>query len=96
MDELKPTGRKLGRVFNSRPGPACTCHDVALITKTAELNVENSAQTTFGFSLVGFRPTWKMGLPIYILGFAYFRYRRYLVMRYPAHTLASPACPSLS
>ncbi len=35
MDKLKQTGQKMGWVFKSRSGRACTCHAIALITKTA-------------------------------------------------------------
>jgi len=52
MNKLLITGRNLGRVSNSRCGRACVCHAVILITKTAYLNVENSAQTNFSLSLV--------------------------------------------
>jgi len=34
MDILKLTGQNLGRVFNSRCGNACECHEIALTTKS--------------------------------------------------------------
>jgi hypothetical protein len=54
------TGQNLGRVFNSRCGRTCACHVITLITKTAQLKVENSARTTLRFSPVNLRaPHWK-------------------------------------
>ncbi len=37
-------------VFNSRRGRACVCRAILLITKTAQLKVENLARATFRFS----------------------------------------------
>ncbi len=48
--KLKLVGRNLGRVFNSRCGRTCLCCAITFVTKTAELKVENSAQTTFRLS----------------------------------------------
>jgi len=48
-NQLKITGQNLGCVFNCRSGHACLCHITTLITKTALIKVENSAQTTFRF-----------------------------------------------
>ncbi len=50
MDKLKLTGQNLGRVFKSRLGRVCIGHELYTFCKTAELKVENSAQTTFGLS----------------------------------------------
>jgi hypothetical protein len=58
MDKLKLfklAGQNLARVFNSRCGHACACNLITLITKTAELKVENLAQTTSRLSRVSFR-----------------------------------------
>jgi hypothetical protein len=54
MDKFKQAGRNLGRDFNSRCGQACLFLAIALITKTDQLKVEISAQTTFRFSPVCF------------------------------------------
>jgi hypothetical protein len=46
------TGLNLGRVFNYK----CGCMDEYMhVTETAKLIVENSAQTSFGFSPISFR-----------------------------------------
>jgi hypothetical protein len=50
----KLTGHNLGWVFSSRCGRACLCYAIMLLTKTAKLKVENSAQTTFRFSPISF------------------------------------------
>ncbi len=51
-DKLELTGQNLGRVFGSRCGRAYVWHSITLITKTAQLKVENSARTTFRLSPV--------------------------------------------
>ncbi len=51
---LKLTGQHQDQVFNSRCGRASACRAIALITKTAYLKVENSAETTFRLSPVSF------------------------------------------
>ncbi len=43
------TGRNLGRVFNSRRGRTRLYYVIKLITKTSQLKVEESAQTTLSF-----------------------------------------------
>ncbi len=55
MDKLKLTGQNLGRVFNFRRAHFGLYHAVILITKTAKLKVEISAQTAFRFSPVNYR-----------------------------------------
>jgi hypothetical protein len=55
MDKLKLTGQNLGRVFNFKFELVCPYLAIELITKTAQLKVENLAQTTFRFSPVSFR-----------------------------------------
>jgi len=54
VDQLKLTGRNLGRVFKSRLGRVCIGHKLYTFCKTAKLKVENSAITTFRFSPVSF------------------------------------------
>jgi hypothetical protein len=54
VDKLMLTGRNLGWDFNSRRARACLCRAITVVTKTAYLKVENSAQTTFRFSPVSF------------------------------------------
>ncbi len=46
--KLELTGQNPGRVFNSRWGRVCICHAIVLITKTAQLKVENSARKVLG------------------------------------------------
>ncbi len=53
MDKLQPTGRNLGRVFNSRGGHVYAMHLCGYQSKLSNLNV---AQTTFRFSPVHDRP----------------------------------------
>ncbi len=50
MDKLKLTGQNLGRVFKFRLGHVCIGHKLYTFCKTAQLKVENLAQTTFRFS----------------------------------------------
>ncbi len=52
--KIKPTGRNLGRVFNSRCGRACLCHAITFETKTGSLKVESLAQTPLRSSPVSF------------------------------------------
>jgi hypothetical protein len=49
------TGQNPGRVFNYRRSRASKHNAITLKTKTAQLKVENSAQTTFRLSPVSFR-----------------------------------------
>ncbi len=49
------TGQNLGRVFNFKWFRVEPYLAIALIIKTAQLKVENLAQTTFRFSPVSFR-----------------------------------------
>jgi len=59
MNKLKLTGQNLGRVFKTRLGRVCTGHEMYIFCKTAQLKVENSAQTTFRLSPIGFwAPQW--------------------------------------
>ncbi len=51
-DELKPTGRNLGRVFNFR---RCCVYTVKFYYYETKLIAENSAQTTSRFSPVRYR-----------------------------------------
>jgi hypothetical protein len=52
--QVKLTGQNLGQVFSSKSGRAFLGHAVALITKTAQIKVQNSAQTTFRLSAISF------------------------------------------
>ncbi len=58
MDKFKLRGQNQGRVFNFRCGHACVCHSIMLITKTAQLKVENSAYVTVTFTLIFFSGTF--------------------------------------
>ncbi len=55
MHKLMLTGQHLGGVFKSRLGRVCIGHELYTFCKTAQLKVENSAQTTFRLSPVSFR-----------------------------------------
>jgi hypothetical protein len=50
MDKIKLTGQNLGQAVNFKSGRVRLHLEISLITKTAKLKVENSAQTTFRFS----------------------------------------------
>jgi hypothetical protein len=52
--QLKLTGLNLGQVFKSRFVHVCIVHELYTLCKTAQLKVENSAQTTLGFLPLAF------------------------------------------
>jgi hypothetical protein len=54
MDKLQLTGQNLGQVFNFRNGSVRARAFSLSQSKTAQLRAENSAQTTFRFSPVGY------------------------------------------